>query len=233
MASAAKYLRIFQEYPLFTTNDAAKLLHGKSGYPKIFLYRFVKNGLATRISKGKYSVQEDPITFASLIYSPSYIALWSALTFHGLTEQIPKDIFVVTIKNRKSISYNGIKIHFFRLKHMWGFEKINYKGFSIFVSDIEKTIIDCLLTESVPIPIIYDAIENAKIDIDRLVAYLNKIRNKALAKRIGFLMEMAGNDISEKLKGYIDNNYTALEPSNKGKGKKNKKWRVIENIVIP
>lgn len=233
MASAAKYLKIFQEYPLFTTNDAAKLLHGKSYYPKIFLYRFVKNGLATRISKGKYSVQEDPITFASLIYSPSYIALWSALTFHGLTGQIPKDIFVATIKNRQSIKYNGVKIHFFKLKQMWGFEKINYKGFSIFVSDIEKTIIDCLLARSVPIPIIYDAIENAKIDIAKLIAYLDKIKNKALAKRIGFLMEIAGNDISEKLKGYIDNNYTALEPSNKGKGKKNKKWRVIENIVIP
>ena len=116
---------------------------------------------------------------------------------------------------------------------MWGFENINYKGFIIFVSDIEKTIIDCLLTRSVPIPIIYNAIENTKIDIDRLITYLDKIKNKTLAKRIGFLMEKAGNDISERLKDYIDNNYTALEPNNKAKGKKCKKWRIIENVVIP
>ena len=54
---------------------------------------------------------------------------------------------------------------------------------------------------------------------------------KALSKRFGFLLDKIGVD-TKKLKRLIDYKYVPLECSMKPKGKKDKKWRIIENVAI-
>lgn len=232
MGTNIKITETLRTYALFTVNDAAKLIRKSAHYPKIFVSRLVKKGLAARIMRGKYTMQDDPIIFASSLYPPSYIALWSALSFHGMTEQIPKDIFVATGKKRAKINFKGVAIETVHIKQIWGFDRHNYNGFIITVSDKEKTLIDCVLTGIVPLHILYGGIEEKELNIEKLVSYLLRIKNSSLAKRIGWLMDKKGIDISKKLKNTIDSNYIPLEKGMGKAGKKNKKWKIIENTAI-
>ncbi len=230
MAPNARITMQLRDFPIFTVNDVAKLLRRRSYYTKIFLSRLAKKGVITRICRGKYTMQDDPLAFSSLLYSPSYLAFWTALSFHGMTEQIPNDIFVATARKRAVIPIKGIKIIARPIKDMWGFERSNYKGFSIFVSDKEKTIIDCLNSGLVPVPILYDSFEATDINTERLVHYLLRMGNSSLAKRCGWIMEQKGVDLISQLSQLIDNNYALLEKNGKKTGKKILKWRIIENI---
>ena len=45
-------------------------------------------------------------------------------------------------------------------------------------------------------------------------------------------MDKKGIDISKKLKNTIDSNYIPLEKGMGKAGKKNKKWKIIENTAI-
>ncbi len=232
MGTNIRIIEALRGYPLFTVNDIAKLIRKSAYYPKIFVSRLVKKELAARIMKGRYTMQDDPLIFASLLYPPSYIALWSALSFHGMTEQIPKDIFVATSKKRAKISFRGIAIKAVPIRHLWGFDRHNYNGFIITVSDKEKTIIDCALTGIVPMHILYEGIDEKELNKEKLVSYLIRIKNSSLAKRIGWLMDKKGIDLSKNLKSIIDNNYIPLEKGMGKAGKKNKKWRIIENTEV-
>ncbi len=232
MGTNIKVVEVLRGYPLFTVNDVAKLIRKTSYYPKIFVSRLVKKGIASRIMRGKFTMQEDPLVFASLLYPPSYIALWSALSFHGMTEQIPKDMFVATGKKRAIINFKGVAIKAAPLKHMWGFDRHNYNGFIITVSDKEKTLIDCIETGIVPMHILFDGIDEKELDKEKLVSYLLRIKNSSLAKRAGWLMDKKGIDLSKNLNSIIDNNYIPMEKGIKKAGKKNKKWKIIENTAV-
>jgi len=118
------------------------------------LYRWQKQGLIKRLKKGFYILNgSDRKTnpgkpfFANHLYSPSYISLEYALNFYGL---IPERIFAVTsitTKKTKTISnelgtfiYRKIKKSAYRGFHM----EQDESGFSYFMADAEKAVLDIL-----------------------------------------------------------------------------------------
>ena len=76
---AIRLLKILEEYPVFTLNDMAKIVEKNPSYIKTLAYRLRKQNLIHKIERNKYSVHDDALVFASHIYAPSYISLWSAL----------------------------------------------------------------------------------------------------------------------------------------------------------
>lgn len=223
-----KLLKILQDYPLFTENDVAKILDKKPEYIKNLLYRIRKQRLIYKIERGKYTIYDDALIFASYIYIPSYISLWTALRYYNLTEQLPRTIFVMVPKSRKSLKFNNTEIEFIKTKHFFGFKKERYTNFDIFMAEPEKALIDSLLSKNLPLDEIVKAIKAKQLKIEKLISCAIKIKNKALIKRLGFILE-ENNFNSEKLKKFVDNNYTILDLMLGKKGKKNKKWKIIDN----
>ena len=221
-------LKILQDYPLFTENDLAKILDKSPEYIKTLLYRLRKQRLIYRIERGKYSIYEDILVFASYIYMPSYISLWTALRYYNLTEQLPRTIFVMIPKSRKSLKFKNTSIEFIKTKYFFGFRKERYSNFDIFMAEPEKALIDSLLSKKVPFDVIIKAIKTKQVNIKKLTNYAIEIKNKTLIKRLGFFLE-ENNLECEKLKKFIDNNYIILDFALRRKGKKNKKWRIIDN----
>lgn len=223
-----------REYPLFTVNDISKHLRKSRNYSAILAFRLVKKGVIRRITKGKFTMYDNPLIFLSHIYTPTYIGSWSALRFYNMTTQLPKDFFVVTTRRRKTLDCKDYKINFVAIptKNFWGFKKEKYLGFEIFVSDPEKTIIDCILTKKVPLSAVYEAISNSEIDVKKMVNYLTRIQNSSLTKRVGYLMEKCGLDIRKDVAKLIDNNYIFLSNTAPKRRVKNEKWRLFENMVI-
>lgn len=225
MLSTLKLLEKLREKPLFTLNQLSLITRYKKSYLKVLVNRLAKKKIIFRLEKGKFTVHEDPLIFSSHIIQPSYLTLWTALSFYGLTAQLPLEIYVASMKKKKPISFNKIKINFIKLE-LWGFQKKNYQGIEIFIAEKEKLLIDIISTNIVALSEIDELIK--EIDKKRMIEYSLRTKNKSLIKRIGFLLEKY--DINtEKLINLIDNNYILLTKKGKRKGKKNKKWKIIDN----
>lgn len=225
---AIKLLKILEDYPIFTLNDIAKIVEKNPSYVKTLVYRLRKRDLIHKIERNKYSVHDDALIFTSHIYIPSYISLWSALRYYNLTEQLPRTVFVMVPKTRKSLTFRGTKIEFVKTKYFFGYKKVRYGNFDVFMAEPEKALIDSLISKKVPFNEIIKAISARQLDTGKLIAYALKINEKALAKRLGFLLE-ENNYECGKLRRLIDSNYISLDNAIKRKGKKDRKWRIVDN----
>jgi predicted transcriptional regulator of viral defense system len=219
-------LKELRAYPLFTVNDLAKILGKNPGYVAVLIKRLLDRKLVQRIERGKYTLHEDPLVFSSHIKYPAYIALWSALRFHNLTTQLPNTVFVCTPASKKSIKFPGTGIVFVKNHHFWGYEKYAYDEFEIFVSDREKTLIDCMLTGKVPLHEVADAI--TEVDGEKLVEYAKKTKNTSLIKRIGYLLEVSGREYKDLLK-WVKYPYAVMDTHFKREGIRNHKWKLMIN----
>ena len=104
----------------FTPKEAIKIL--KISYSKAIrlLAYWTERGWLTRIRKGLYITvplgsinpserKEDPWIIAASIFEPCYIGGWSACEHWGLTEQIFKDVVVITANKirKRELSIQG------------------------------------------------------------------------------------------------------------------------------
>lgn len=228
MLSTFHLLEYFKRFPVFTLNQfSLKTGHAKN-YAKVFLHRLVKKRLVYRIERGKYTLYDEPLLIASHIVQPSYLTLWTALSFYGLTTQLPNDIFVACKAQKKKVVFQNTKIHFVPAQPD-GFTKVQYQGVQIFMAEKEKLLVDILNTGLVPPAELEELIP--EIDIQKMTAYLLKTNNKSLMKRVGFLLENFGRKAPELFKPR-DANYLLLFPTLKRKvkrGKINKTWKIIDN----
>lgn len=221
-------LRNLAEYPLFTFNDFIRITKTSPGYAKNRIYRLRKEGLVFKIERGKYTLHDDPMVFSTYIVLPSYISYWTALRYYDLTEQLPREIMIATSRVKKDIVFQGVRISFTKTGDVWGYKKHRYMDSDIFMAEKEKAVIDCMTARNIPLDEVVKAVKSRELDSERLINYALKTRNKAVAKRLGYLLEKQGLS-AEKLQENIDKNYTFLDWGFKRKGDKDKRWRVIVN----
>ncbi len=219
-------LKELEKYPIFTINDLSKLLGKSPEYVAVRVKRLLEQGRIRRIERGKYTLHEDPLIFASHIRYPSYIALWSALRFHDLTTQLPNAVFVCSPTSKKRIDFYGTDIVFVKNANPWGYKKYMHDGFEVFVSDKEKTLIDGLLTGMVPLHEVENAIR--EVDGKKMVEYAKRTENTSLIKRVGYLLDASGRDY-KCLEKWAKYPYTVLDTHFKKDGPKNPKWKLIVN----
>ena len=231
-------IRKLEKYPVFGLKTVRDIIEKDENYTKLVMHRLKKNKLILEIEKNKYTLNRDPIIVASNIIWPCYISIWSALRYHNLTEQLPHFIFVITTRTRKKreINLGSTKILFIKIKpkYFFGYKREKYLNFDIFVAEKEKALIDSALFKKISFSEISDILrDNIKnIDIDLFINYLIKIRNKTLIKRFGFLLDNLGIDKNKILKKFIDFKYVPLDYALTVKGKKNEKWRIINNVKL-
>jgi len=72
--------------------------------------------------------------------------MWSALNYHGLSDQIPSSVFVCTTKAKRPLNVLNSKFVFVQLskEKFIGIEKVNIEGREVNLSDKNKTVVDCL-----------------------------------------------------------------------------------------
>jgi len=231
-------IRELEKYPVFNLKTLKDIIDKDSSYSKLVIYRLKKDKLIFEIEKNKYTTKKDAILISSSIIWPSYISGWSALRYYNFTEQLPQTILIITTRKRKKkeINFNNIKIIFTKVKpkYFFGYKKEHYGDFDIFVADKEKALIDSALFKKISFSEICDIVRNniKDINVDLLMNYLIKIKNKTLIKRLGFLLDKVGMDKYHELKRFINSKYIPLDYALIKKGKKNRKWKVIENVKL-
>lgn len=234
----ALMLRNLEKHVVFDTNVVRGFVKKNTSYTNLLLHRLKKAGYIFEIERNKYTVHKDAFLIASRIVWPSYISMWSAIRFYNLTEQIPQSVWVVTTRKRrkKEINFANASILFVltKPKYFFGFKKIDFKGFEIFIAEPEKSIIDGILFRRISVSEIFFILKNnlRSLNASKLLNYAVKTKNKALIKRLGFLLDKLGLDYHSKLRKYVYCPYTPLEYNLPPRGRLNKKWKIVENVKV-
>lgn len=219
------------EKPIFTIADISKITGKNAAYVRLYMHRLKKQGRIEEIEKGKYALNEtDPLCIAPNVTFPAYVSFLSALAYYGLTTQLPRTIFVACAKSKKEIKKEGYTIKFVKLKRIFGYRREKYHGKIIFIGDLEKVIVDSLfLPQYCPLDETFNAIMEGEYDTSKLIEYAVKMDSAVVLKRLGYLLDLKGTDVHEKLKGKISKRYDPVNPLLPKTGDKNKKWRLILN----
>lgn len=229
MMKKIQLLKTLERYQLFTENDIAKLTNKNADYVRKLLYRLNKENLIKRIEKGKYTIYDDAMVFASYLAMPSYFSLWTALKYYGMIQQQPYALFVMSQAPKKQLKFQNTQIIFKKTSHIFGYRKERYSNLDIFMAEPEKAIIDSLMFK-LPIKDIKDGLENQSLNLEKLAYYANKTKNISLIKRLGFMLEkIKGNSYGMCA---LDGNYILFDYLGKKRGKKDSKWKLIVNAEI-
>ncbi len=149
MKYVKSFLEEFKKTPIFTMRDLKKFLmyNGSTkNYPRIFINLMIKDGKAYRVTKGFYTLYRN-IEVVGFPFYPFYYGLSYALTIHKLWTQ-QANPHVLTTKNVR----RGIRTTFgsnFTVSKIsktmfFGYYSIIGVDFYYPISDIEKTLIDCI-----------------------------------------------------------------------------------------
>lgn len=238
----------------FGIEDAMGILEGSSEKAVRELVRsMVNRGLLLRIKDGLFHII--PYEADSRTYFPNwhivasqlagdrgfYIGYSSALGIHELTTQ-PSLIEQVVVDKQarpskamvRDVAFQFIyhnRRHFFGFRNTWidDFHKVP-------VSDLEKTLIDCLYNPGYAGGIVeiakalYKSRKNIKFG--KLAEYLDKFGAQAVRKRLGYLLDGFGieKDFTKALEASLSPSYTSLDPSLPKEGKHISKWKILANL---
>lgn len=230
----------------FTIEDAEKISTVNKGVLKVILSRLEKQGQIERIEKGKYMIIPlgatkgkytlNEFVLGALLVEPCVISYWSALNYHGLTEQIPLTVFLQTTtrKKKQEITIFGVTYKIIRIKKekLFGTDKIWLEDTPVLITNKEKTIIDCLDKPHYSGGIIETAkaLRTKQYDTKKLIDYAQKINNTGVIRRLGYLCDAL--DIPLSLPQINTRNYLLLDPTLPKTTTKNAKWRLIINEDI-
>ncbi len=221
-----------------TYNNAKKIaskLHSKGWLERIEAGKY----LIIPLDAGEKSIYtEHEFVIASNLVSKYYIGFLSALNFHGMTEQTPFSVFVVTTKRKDNKTIHGIPYNFITLdeRKFFGFEAYAVGSHNINISTLEKTIVDSLdhLEYSGGITEVVKGLRESKNDlnINKLIEYAIKMNSGAVVKRLHFLLDFMNYEIpnENQLKEHYTDSYSLLDNTRPDRGKYDSKWKLKINI---
>lgn len=235
---------------VFDLEEAKKILNCSDEVLRKILHRLTLKGRIQRIKRGYYilvparagyqtSWTEHVFSFLNGILDEYYVGYWTALNYWQMTEQIPRTIFIATRKRRRDFTYNNIvPIHFVKVSShkFFGWTKEKMGDVEFRISDREKTIVDSLdlLQYAGGISEVAKGIRT-NLDWEKMGIYTERLRNKSVPKRLGYLIELLELKIEEKileqLRYSISSGYSWLDPTApKRILKTDSKWRLKINV---
>jgi len=236
---------------IFTIDEAKEIL-GKNA--KKFMSSLIRKKWVLQLKRGLYAIVPLDIgvkgaesfivhdfVVASYLVKPYYIGFWSALNYHGLSDQIPTTVFISTTKARPPLKILNSRFLFVQLSKnkFIGIEKIEMDRQEINISDKNKTIVDCLdhPEHSGGIDEVAKAVYfyHEELDFRKIRKYALKMQNISIFKRLGYILEKTSllerySWIFEGIK--LTKGYSCLDKIGRKKGRYNEKWKVIINADI-
>ncbi|MFQ6016060.1 MAG: type IV toxin-antitoxin system AbiEi family antitoxin domain-containing protein [Anaerolineae bacterium] len=211
------------------------------------LSRLYQKGWVERVRKGLYLIvpmegvdgwAEHEFVYASRLVSPYYISYRTALSHWGLTEQLPRVVFIATTKRRHNFEFQGAFFRFVTVKSrkLFGFAPIVVDGIEVQMADREKAIVDSLDQEAYGGGIleISKALLEGKgeLEVDRLGDYALRMGSQVLVRRLGYLLDLLDMGDTMALAGTLDHPPLAylstLFP--KKSLTTDQKWRLLINV---
>jgi len=238
---------------IFSVKDAQNVTGSSMPATRVILSKLAKKRWLISLSSGKYLIvplsagekgehSENWYLIAKNLIEPSlyYISYFSALEIHEMTIQPVLRIYISTPNRKRPKDILGATFQFVytQEKDMWGFED-NWVTPSqkLKVSDLERTIIDCLDRLEFCGGITEVArgiwIKRNDLDFKKLIQYLIRFNRKSVVKRLGFLFDIYGiadKEVKSELKKLLSPSYTRLDPTLEDTGRFLSSWKLRVNI---
>jgi len=238
---------------IFSVKDAQNVTGSSMSATRIILSKLAKKRWLIRLSSGKYLIvplsagekgehSENWYLIAKNLIKPSlyYISYFSALEIHEMTIQPVLRIYISTPNRKRPKDILGATFQFVytQEKDMWGLED-NWVTPSqkLKVSDLERTIIDCLDRLEFCGGITEVArgiwIKRNDLDFGKLIQYLIRFNRKSVVKRLGFLFDIYGianKEVQSELKKLLSPSYARLDPTLEDTGRFLNSWKLRVNI---
>ena len=212
--------------------------------------------LAGRVRRGLYmtvpleasdpsSWLADPWVVAAKSFAPCYIGGWTAPHHWELTEQLFRSVvvFTATAVRSKEKTLQGTT---FRLRQVAGNRlfgtKTVWRGrVPVKISDPERTLVDVLDRPDIGggIRHVADSLEEwlrgEKRGTAELIKHAERVGNRTVFKRLGYLLEARDLDEPELLEacaGRLSTGLSPLDPSSSSEGRVLKRWRLRLNARV-
>lgn len=203
------------------------------------LSRWTEQGWLRRVGRGAYiaasidtmgsdRVLDDPWVLVPALFAPAYIGGRTAAEHWDLTEQIFKDILVMTaqaVRQKRQERHGAL----FSLKHvderkLFGTKSVWRHQTRVPVSDVHRTIIDMLDDPVVGGGIQHVAdclaayLRRSDRDDEKLIEYAVRLGNGAVFKRLGFLAERLpdGAGLARLCEHHLSGGHAKLDPAQDG-----------------
>ena len=187
--------------------------------------------------KSMYTTHEYLI--AAHVAEPMYIGYYSALSHHGLTEQVPRTVYVVTPTRAQSREIHGVpyRVTTVTERKFFGTTPTSVEGTTVRVSDLEKTLVDCADHPEFcgGIRELANAIRAADEQgcaWETVGEYLERLDNGAATKRIVYLADQLGIDLPtrEALVASFTSGYSLLDSTRPETGSTDSTYRLRVNV---
>lgn len=222
-----------KELDIFTKEDVKKFSYKA-------LQTLTDSGYINVLEKGKYCRHNfsDENVIGGFLVKNGGVAYWTAMHYHGLTEQIPNVIYVQTTQAKPNKTIFGVQYKFIKVKEskLVGFKTIGYGNHQFRITDVEKTIVDCfdLPQYGGGYAEIIKGFNRAKMSAQKTTKYCKAINNVAVIKRLAYLCELLEKPKMEYFIRYAESvrneKYNLFESDGEKHGKTNRRWRLILNM---
>ena len=253
---------VYEGDRIFTT-DRARELAPRAGvndaYVDEALYHLRRNDWIVPLRRGLYALSSPVPGIAAVheyevamaLVQPAAISHWTALNYHGLTEQIPRHVFVLTTtdvsvprkrtsesaEGRGGYPVNGTVYRFVQVRpeRYFGVERIWVGDARVSITNLERTLLDGLAMPQhcggfgEVIHAFGEAID--QLDVERIAEYAQRL-SPAVAKRAGWVLELQGCEDPQldKLAALTIKGHRKLNPTGPRKGTYNNRWMLQENL---
>jgi predicted transcriptional regulator of viral defense system len=247
---------------IFSTGQARELASEvglNEAYLVEALYHLHRTGWIVRLRRGLYAISSSvpgvsplhEFEIAMALVSPAAISHWSALHYHGMTEQAPQNVFILTTtqanlpRNPKTQSIRRVsgytvgdttyRLVQVRPQRYFGVERVWVGDARITVTNPERTLLDGLARPRLCgdfAEVLHGfEVRAGDLDLERIVDYALRL-DAATAKRLGWVLDqlMMESALLDRLLAVTSKGYRLLDPTGPRQGSRNRRWMIQENL---
>ncbi|MDP2957763.1 MAG: type IV toxin-antitoxin system AbiEi family antitoxin domain-containing protein [Longimicrobiales bacterium] len=240
----------------FTVEDAAGTLDMPRTRARRFLAYLAGRGWLTRVRPGLYATvpleafnpsewTEDPWVVAAQVFGPCYVGGWSACEHWGLTDQLFRDVVILSTRWQRHrspvIQGTSYRVKVIKQERMFGTRIVWRGGVRIQVSDPARTVLDLLDDPGLGGgirhigEIVRTWFEGESRNDDILLEYAERLGNRSVYKRLGFLIERLHIQAPAALgeaRRRMSKGVVRLDPTGPEGGRRVSRWNLIANVTI-
>ncbi len=238
-----------------TPNDAKSELNVDAHVAARKLAHWAEKGWLRRVRRGLYIPvpveatrpdmwSQDTMIIAMRVWTPCYFTGWTAASHWGLTEQVFRTTVLKTTQRVRATHVQLLDADYL-LAHVpddlmtWGLQSVWQEETRLKFADTARTVVEIL-----DAPRIGGGIRNAaeivsayleEYNAKRLIEYADRLGNRTVFKRLGYLIEALGGEYPDLLsacKDRLSSGVALLDPDGPQQGPRIAQWGLQANVRV-
>jgi len=241
---------------LVTLDEIQKRARVSRPFARKLAHTLVRRGWLQRVRRGSYLLNPsrhgpdalpdmDPLRVGSRLVNPYYFGFATAAELLGLFPQASRTYYLVTtIRSTAGTTPDGrFRIVRVSRAHFFGTRSTVRRGVAVVTSDAERTILDCLTRPELSGGMAGVAqilsLAKPRLHWSRLSSYLDRLGNRSLGRRCGYLAEHVRPSIHPPrswLQQWLPSPSDPFVPLGPARvygrrGPRDARWRIIRNVT--